>query len=94
MKSRIAVIAAALAVAIGSVAPAAQTPQPPERVGGTTRSPEALDPPELRVLLSSIGMTVSLIDAYGRCREKDKTHDQCMALIRTTLTHARQMIGR
>jgi len=45
------------------------------------------------VLLSSIDMTVSLIDAYGQCREKESTHEQCMAIIRETLDHARRMIG-
>ena len=42
--------------------------------------------PELRVLLSSIDMTVSLIDAYGRCRDDDKSHGQCMTIIRNRFT--------
>ena len=49
--------------------------------------------PELQVLLSSIDMTVSLIDAYGQCRDEANTHEQCMSLIRETLDHARSMIG-
>ena len=50
------------------------------------------DRPELQVLLSSIDMTVSLIDAYGRCRDDAKSHERCMAIIRNTLDHAREMI--
>ena len=50
--------------------------------------------PEIQVLLSSIDMTVSLIDAYGRCRDDSKSHERCMAIIRNTLDHAREMIGR
>ena len=50
--------------------------------------------PDLQVLLSSIDMTVSLIDAYGRCRDDAKSHEQCMAIIRNTLDQARQLIGR
>ena len=38
-------------------------------------------------------MTVSLIDAYGRCRDEAKTHDRCMAIIRNTLDQARSLIG-
>ncbi len=57
-------------------------------------SPTTLDPPELHTLLSSIDMTVSLIDAYGQCRDEDKTHENCMQLIRATLEHAKQMIGQ
>jgi hypothetical protein len=49
--------------------------------------------PDLRVLLSSIDMTVSLIDAYGQCREGESSHKDCMAIIRETLDHARRMIG-
>ena len=49
--------------------------------------------PEVQVLLSSIEMTVSLIDAYGRCRDDEKTHERCMRIIRNTLEHARSMIG-
>jgi hypothetical protein len=54
----------------------------------------AFDRPEVQVLLSSIDMTVSLIDAYGRCREEAKGHEECMAIIRSTLDHARSMIGQ
>ena len=46
-----------------------------------------------RVLLSSVDMTISLIDAYGQCRDEANTHEQCMSLIRETLDHARSMIG-
>lgn len=49
---------------------------------------------ELQVLLSSIDMTVSLIDAYGRCRDEQKSHDECMTIIRNTLAHARTLIGK
>ena len=49
--------------------------------------------PGLRVLLSSVDMTISLIDAYGQCRDEANTHEQCMSLIRETLDHARSMIG-
>jgi hypothetical protein len=58
--------------------------------------PRGLDvaAPEVQVLLSSIEMTVSLIDAYGRCRDDEKTHERCMRIIRNTLEHARSMIGR
>jgi hypothetical protein len=38
-------------------------------------------------------MTISLIDAYGQCRDQANTHEQCMSLIRETLDHARSMIG-
>jgi hypothetical protein len=55
-------------------------------------SPTTLDTPELHALLSSIDMTVSLIDAYGQCRDEGKTHEKCMQLIRATLEHAKQMI--
>ena len=59
-------------------------------------SPDGLDvpAPEVQVLLSSIEMTVSLIDAYGRCRDDEKSHERCMRIIRNTLEHARSMIGR
>ena len=50
--------------------------------------------PGLRVLLSSVDMTISLIDAYGQCRDEANTHEQCMSLIRETLDHACSMIGR
>lgn len=49
---------------------------------------------EVQVLLSSIDMTVSLIDAYGSCREEERSHEECMAMIRNTLEHARRMIGK
>ena len=52
------------------------------------------DGPEFQVLLSSIDMTVSLIDAYGRCRDDSKSHQRCMSIIRNTLDHARSMIGK
>ena len=49
--------------------------------------------PDLQVLLSSIDMTVSLIDAYGRCREEGNGHEACMQMIRNTLEEARSLIG-
>ena len=52
------------------------------------------DRPDLQVLLSSIDMTVSLIDAYGRCRDDAKPHERCMAIIRNTLDQARGLIGQ
>jgi len=48
---------------------------------------------DLRVLLSSVDMTVSLIDAYGQCRERPESHEHCMAILRDTLAHARSMLG-
>jgi hypothetical protein len=63
----------------------------------TAEEPPASAPdaerPGLRVLLSSVDMTISLIDAYGQCRDQANTHEQCMSLIRETLDHARSMIG-
>ncbi len=47
---------------------------------------------KLQVLLSSIDMTVGLIDAYGQCRDQGKSHDECMAALRATLDHAEQML--
>ena len=38
-------------------------------------APDA-DRPGLRVLLSSVDMTISLIDAYGQCRDEANTHEQ------------------
>ena len=52
------------------------------------------DPPGLWVLLSSVDMTIHLIDAYGQCRDKGNTHEECMVLIRETLDHARGLLGR
>ncbi|HEY5657518.1 MAG TPA: hypothetical protein VIY27_06985 [Myxococcota bacterium] len=52
------------------------------------------DPAGLRVLLSSVDMTIYLIDAYGQCRDKGNAHEACMALIRETLDHARGLLGR
>ena len=49
--------------------------------------------PGLRVLLSSVDMTISLIDAYGQCRDQANTHEQCMSMIRETLDHARSVLG-
>ncbi len=48
----------------------------------------------LRDVPHGVDMTVSLIDAYGRCRDDSKSHERCMAIIRNTLDHAREMIGR
>ena len=61
--------------------------EPPAGAPGTER-------PGLRVLLSSVDMTISLIDAYGQCRDEANTHEQCMSMIRETLDHARSLIGR
>jgi hypothetical protein len=44
------------------------------------------------VLLNSIDMTVGPIDAYGQCRDQGKTHDECMAALRATRDHAKQLI--
>jgi hypothetical protein len=55
--------------------------------------PPQLDEPALRVLLSSVEMTVNLLDAYGHCRDEGMQHQPCMSIIRTTLSHARNMIG-
>ena len=68
---------------------AAQPPTtpPPARPGFA-----AEERPDVQVLLSSIDMTVSLIDAYGRCRDDDKGHERCMTIIRNTLEQARSMI--
>ena len=56
--------------------------------------PAATDPPEVRALLSSVDMTVSLIDAYGQCRDEGRDHEACMGMIRATLDHAKRMIRR
>lgn len=82
----------------------AATPPPtrsPDRTGGEITSESqgssvSLDSAsaEIRTLLSSIDMTVSLIDAYGQCRDEGKDHEQCMSIIRETLEHARGLIGR
>jgi len=49
---------------------------------------------EVRILLSSVDMTLGLLDAYGQCREEGLPHDECMEAIRTTLEHTRGMIGQ
>lgn len=68
---------------------AAQPPAaPPPPLPGSVTA----DRPDVQVLLSSIDMTVSLIDAYGRCRDDDKGHERCMTIIRNTLEQARSMI--
>lgn len=53
-----------------------------------------LDAPEVQVLLSSIDMTVSLIDAYGKCRDEARPHEACIRMIRATLAEAREIIQR
>jgi hypothetical protein len=94
----------ALAVAVLSIAATAAAVTPPEDASDASGEAHPVadgrpqlaieaERPNLRVLLSSIDMTVSLIDAYGQCREKGSTHEQCMAIIRETLDHARRMIG-
>ncbi len=55
-------------------------------------SPDKVLNARMQVLLSSIDMTVGLIDAYGQCRDESKTHEECMRALRTTLDHAKQMI--
>lgn len=47
---------------------------------------------EVRILLSSVDMTLGLLDAYGQCREEGLPHDECMDSIRATLEHTRAMI--
>lgn len=97
-------LAAALALALCLALPAAGAPSPDRQhrdvsAAGPPVLPQVRPPSsaeerfEVQVLLSSIDMTVSLIDAYGRCREEERSHDACMAMIRTTLEHARGMIG-
>ena len=92
---RIAVLTAIALLFCAGAALAA--PQPEERIDGELQSAPQPSPsfnrPEIQVLLSSIDMTVSLIDAYGRCREEPKGHEECMTIIRSTLDHARSMIG-
>ena len=91
---RIAVLTAiALLFSAGA---ALAAPQPEERTDSELHAPQpspSFNRPEIQVLLSSIDMTVSLIDAYGRCREEPKSHEECMTIIRSTLDHARSMIG-
>lgn len=58
-----------------------------------TASGRGLEPTDMRVLLSSIDVTVSLLDVYGQCRDEDLEHEPCMAMIRSTLGHARNLIG-
>jgi hypothetical protein len=53
-----------------------------------------LDEPALRVLLSSVEITVNLLDAYGHCRAEGMPHAPCMSIIRSTLGHARNLIGK
>lgn len=99
MRYRIALAAAALSIAVAAAAvtppqDAAEASDEAHAVAdGRPLFPNDAERPNLRVLLSSIDMTVSLIDAYGQCRDKGSTHEQCMAIIRETLDHARRMIG-
>ena len=95
-------VAAVLACLSAVVASAALVPDSFEKTASelsrvTAEEPPAGAPdterPGLRVLLSSVDMTISLIDAYGQCRDEANTHEQCMSLIRETLDHARSMIG-
>lgn len=98
MKSGVAAAIAVLALGLPPAALGAEpvgprglpidraAPRPPGRSGD-----EAFEA-RLQVLLSSIDMTVGLIDAYGQCRDGDKTHEECMRALRATLDHAKQMI--
>ena len=61
---------------------------------GALGDPAAMDPARLDAMLDNIDMTLGLIDAYGECREAGRSHQDCMTLIRATLDHARQLIGR
>ncbi len=95
------VVAAALAGLSAMVASAALGPGGFEKAASelsrlTAKESPASDVerPGLRVLLSSVDMTISLIDAYGQCRDEANSHEECMSLIRETLDHARSMIGR
>ena len=100
---KIPVAAAAVLVVLSAVvASAALVPGGFEKAASelsrvTAEEPRASAPdteqPGLRVLLSSVDMTISLIDAYGQCRDEANTHEQCMSLIRETLDHARSLIG-
>jgi hypothetical protein len=84
-------------VASAALAPGGFEKAASELTRVTAEEPPAIAPgaerPGLRVLLSSVDMTISLIDAYGQCRDEANTHEQCMSLIRETLDHARSMIG-
>jgi hypothetical protein len=95
---RIAVLATIALTLVAGVSLAAPQPETtPDTRATESDLPEpapSFDRPEVQVLLSSIDMTVSLIDAYGRCREEAKGHEECMAIIRSTLDHARSMIGQ
>jgi hypothetical protein len=94
---RIAVLATIALISFAGASLAAPRPESggaEEAEGELPQPAPAFDRPEVQVLLSSIDMTVSLIDAYGRCREEAKGHEECMAIIRSTLDHARSMIGQ
>jgi hypothetical protein len=101
MKIRLA-IAVSLTCLTAVVASAALAPGDLDRAASklsrlTAQEPPAGEPgaeaPGLRVLLSSVDMTISLIDAYGQCRDQANTHEQCMSMIRETLDHARSVLG-
>jgi hypothetical protein len=103
MQRRIAALAVALSLgAPASAAPFGESPVVLRRVVAAPPIPDSVPAPrigeepriEVQVLLSSIDMTVSLIDAYGSCREHGASHDACMEMIRTTLEHARRTLGR
>jgi hypothetical protein len=94
-------VAAAIAVLGLGISPAALGSEPFEPAGHAAdrgkpllagRSGDEAFDARLQVLLSSIDMTVGLIDAYGQCRDRGKTHDECMAALRATLDHAKQLI--
>ena len=94
---RIAVLATIALISFAGASLAAPRPESSDAEDSGEELPQpapAFDRPEVQVLLSSIDMTVSLIDAYGRCREEAKGHEECMAIIRSTLDHARSMIGQ
>ena len=64
---------------------------PPVGAGPPEADTRTLDD-EVRILLSSVDMTLGLIDAYGLCRSEELGHESCMAMIRSTLGHARGVI--
>ena len=98
----ILVVVLAVTLPLSVLAPAARAASSPDARPAAARGdldpipvppPSASDRLEVQVLLSSIDMTVSLIDAYGSCREEERSHEDCMVMIRSTLDHARRMIG-
>jgi hypothetical protein len=90
---RTAALLGTLAACAMAAAPGPGAAVPPvSRSGRAEQSGAAAG--DVRVLLSSVDMTVRLIDAYGQCRERPESHERCMAILRETLDHARSMLGR